>query len=222
MSGKITRNPRLRTPGAGRDTKALLLEVSERLFAVHGPRNTPLRRIAEEAGVPLGAVRYHFGSKQGLFEAVVERCIEPAFQLRMASLDALEREHPSPTLAQAFEAYFGPVFDHATGDKGAQKSLLMLHGIYEHESYWPIVGRYFPRWSNRVVDLLARALPDTPRAEVQKRFNAVHLLVLMSLVPQTGNVDDPSMLPADMGERLRTYSMAILTAGIDHDAGTPR
>ena len=207
------------TRGRRRDTKLLLLDAAERLFALHGPRNTPLRRIVEAAGVDLGAVRYHFGSKQGLFEAVVRRCIEPQVELRMARLDELDRDHPEPTLEQAFDAYFEPVVAASTEpERGPQRSLLMLHGIYAHETYWPIVGKYFPRYSARVKDALARALPGVPRDEVEHRFNAAHLLVLMALVPQTGNVDDPRALPEGTVDRLRSSALAILR--VDRGATT--
>jgi AcrR family transcriptional regulator len=51
-------------------TQSAILDAARELFARHGYRGASVRAITGLAGVNLGAVAYHFGSKQGLFEAV--------------------------------------------------------------------------------------------------------------------------------------------------------
>lgn len=48
-----------------------LLEIAERLFAQHGFEAVSIRQLAAEANVNLAMVNYHFGSKDGLFEALI-------------------------------------------------------------------------------------------------------------------------------------------------------
>ena len=43
------------------------------MLVEHGAGGTSTRSVAEEAGVPLSLVHYHFGGKQGLLVAVLER-----------------------------------------------------------------------------------------------------------------------------------------------------
>jgi len=75
-----------------KDTKQRVLDAAEELFARGGYAATSLRKVTELAGVNLAAVNYHFGSKEGLLEAVIVRRIEPINALRKAQLDkVLER-----------------------------------------------------------------------------------------------------------------------------------
>ena len=55
------------------DTKEIILDTAERLFARSGFSSVSLREITAEAGVNLAAVNYHFGSKDALLLAVFRR-----------------------------------------------------------------------------------------------------------------------------------------------------
>lgn len=48
-----------------------LTRLARREFARHGYDGASVERIAEQAGLTKGAVYYHFGSKEGLFEVVL-------------------------------------------------------------------------------------------------------------------------------------------------------
>ncbi|MGH7445043.1 MAG: TetR/AcrR family transcriptional regulator, partial [Longimicrobiales bacterium] len=69
--------------------------AGRRLFARHGYDATSIRQLTADAGANLGAVTYHFGSKQGLYHAVVERALTPFADRVVAAshegADALER-----------------------------------------------------------------------------------------------------------------------------------
>jgi AcrR family transcriptional regulator len=53
-------------------TTKRLLEIARVHFTKHGYAQTATEKIVEEAGVTRGALYHHFGSKEGLFKAVVE------------------------------------------------------------------------------------------------------------------------------------------------------
>src|SRR4051794_4477231 len=55
------------------DTKELILDTAERLFAKRSYSSVSLREITAEAGVNLAAVNYHFGSKDALLLEVFKR-----------------------------------------------------------------------------------------------------------------------------------------------------
>jgi AcrR family transcriptional regulator len=55
------------------DTRQRLLDAAEHLFAERGFAATSVRQITEAAGANLGAVNYHFRSKEGLYADVFAR-----------------------------------------------------------------------------------------------------------------------------------------------------
>lgn len=58
-------------------TRERLLEVGGRLFAEHGYDGVSVRDLTREAKANLGAITYHFGSKDALFGEILLRKIEP-------------------------------------------------------------------------------------------------------------------------------------------------
>ena len=73
-------------------TREALLNTAERLFSETGIEGTSVRDIVKAAGVNLGAINYHFGTKDRLALEVYARRIEPVNRHRIESLDALEAE----------------------------------------------------------------------------------------------------------------------------------
>jgi len=55
-----------------RDSKATLLAAGAEEFAQHGLRGTRIQAIVRRAGVNERMIYHHFGSKEGLYRAVVE------------------------------------------------------------------------------------------------------------------------------------------------------
>jgi TetR/AcrR family transcriptional regulator, regulator of cefoperazone and chloramphenicol sensitivity len=55
----------------GEDTRRRILDTALALFAAEGFSGTSTREIAEGAGVNLPAIQYYFGSKEGLYRAVI-------------------------------------------------------------------------------------------------------------------------------------------------------
>jgi AcrR family transcriptional regulator len=53
------------------NTRAILLGAASQVFAEKGFDGASVREITSRAGANLGAITYHFGSKAGLFEAVL-------------------------------------------------------------------------------------------------------------------------------------------------------
>ncbi|MFW5499447.1 MULTISPECIES: CerR family C-terminal domain-containing protein [unclassified Maridesulfovibrio] len=72
----MTQHPKGKTNKArGEETRQKLIEVGLRLFAMNGFNGVSMRNLASEAEVNLATVGYHFGGKQGLYEAVIREII---------------------------------------------------------------------------------------------------------------------------------------------------
>ena len=60
----------IQTYESGRETTQSILEAARELFAERGYDGASIRAITARAGVNLGAVTYHFGTKERLYLAV--------------------------------------------------------------------------------------------------------------------------------------------------------
>ncbi len=86
-----------------------IARVAARLFAERGYDATSVREIVEAAGVTKPTLYYHFGSKQGLAEALLTK---PMTEF-IASLRSLLEEQIAPIdlLRRMFAAYIGLISD---------------------------------------------------------------------------------------------------------------
>lgn len=92
-----------RRAGQGRDqSRDAILAAARHAFAAHGYRATTLKQIAVAAEVTPAMVNYHFGSKQGLYLAVVGAVAEPLLA-RMAELKQSQQQPGG--IEQFFEIY---------------------------------------------------------------------------------------------------------------------
>ncbi len=64
---QTTRSPRT----DGEATRARLLEAAGRLFSEQGFAETTGKAIAQQAGADLASINYHFGNRNGLYQAVL-------------------------------------------------------------------------------------------------------------------------------------------------------
>lgn len=58
-------------------TESALLKAATELFVTRGYAATSIRAITDRAGVNLGAVTYHYGTKDALYQAVAASLLEP-------------------------------------------------------------------------------------------------------------------------------------------------
>ena len=84
-------------------TKARILDAAGRSFGTLGYRGTTLRHLADEVGCNVALIPYHFGSKSGLFRAVVGQGLAGTHQIRRV-LDARDQVSPQSNAAAARRA----------------------------------------------------------------------------------------------------------------------
>lgn len=82
------------------DTAGRIIRAAEKLFAEQGFKETTMRQITAQADVNLAAVNYHFGSKQGLIQAVAEHVLTPLCDVIDEGLAGRASQEPVPSLQQ--------------------------------------------------------------------------------------------------------------------------
>jgi AcrR family transcriptional regulator len=114
MEGKLAHQPAASAPAAvsGRSiaTRAKLISVAEMLFATRGVQAVSLNEINKAAEQRHGsACQYHFGNKDGLIQAILDKHVPPIAEQRNVLFDAMEREGGAPRLEQVVRAFVRPV-----------------------------------------------------------------------------------------------------------------
>jgi len=143
------------------DTKSRILDAAERLLSERGFASSSLRTITAAAGVNLGAVNYHFRSKEALIQAVFARRLEPLNRARLAALDACEAEAKGKAvpLEALLHAFIGPVLE-LEGDGAG--FLQLLGRMYSEPAL--DVQRIFTSELGEVVQRFTGAFRHTLRA----------------------------------------------------------
>jgi AcrR family transcriptional regulator len=81
------------------DARREILDAAEAMLRDAGPAGIRLHQIADDLGVSHPAILHHFGSREGLIEAVVNRAIE---RLESDLIDAIAT--PSPSSGKPLQA----------------------------------------------------------------------------------------------------------------------
>lgn len=208
------------------ETRERILDVAERLFADSGFASTSLRDITAEAGVNLAAVNYHFGSKEALLVAILERRIRPVNDQRLALLDDLESRtaNGGPTLEQIVTAFVSPPFQSALIEGARRRELMKLFGQL-HSQANPEVRRLFIQQFHEVRVRFAasfqRALPDIDPEEVARR--AMYIVGAMSFMMAWGEESEhaSSQAPERLLRSLIDFASAGMAAPQTATAGIP-
>lgn len=120
-----TRRARPGTQQRGEDTRLRILRTALQVFATEGYEGASTRTLAQRANVNLPALQYYFGSKEGLYRAVidhiaesVERRIAPVAEQIHARLadGAISRAQALDLLCRMLDAFVTLVTDQTSPD----------------------------------------------------------------------------------------------------------
>jgi AcrR family transcriptional regulator len=101
-------NTTLREALPGRETQDRILDTAERLFAERGIDGVSVRAILAEAGVNAALANYHFGSREGLIDALLRRRLAPLNEERARLLDEVEARGKAASVEDVLRAFFAP------------------------------------------------------------------------------------------------------------------
>lgn len=167
---------RLDPPAEAADTPNRLLDAAEALVAERGIDAVSIRAVNVAAGRNPAAVHYHFGSKQALVEAVLERRMAMIAAARMELLAPLEGV-ARPTARNAAEVIILPLADIRRSRPWGSTYVRFLHALMSGGPRWrAVVENVFARQNIPMQVVLARSLAHVPepigrfRLELVVRF----------------------------------------------------
>ena len=160
------------------NTRDRIIDTAEQLFADQGYAGTSIRGIVAAAGVNLAAIHYHFGSKDELLLAILDRYALPVNQRRLELLQQVvdKSGNDPPSVEGILEAFIAPSFHliRDLGERGATRARF-LGRIYTSpdETVQSTVRAQFKELGERFLPVLGLALPDIPPQEIYWRMKFV-------------------------------------------------
>lgn len=150
-----------------KDTKAMILDAAERILVERGFAACSLRAVTASAGVNLGAVNYHFKTKESLIQEVIKRQLAPLTVRRLEALDACEGRwagKPVP-LEELLRVFLDPLFSPGCDGTGF---LSLLGRIYSDPTIdlAPLLPREFEMTVRRFQRAFRLTLPDLPHDDL--------------------------------------------------------
>lgn len=203
-------------------TREALLDATEAAMATESIEHVSLRAIMRDAEANPAAVHYHFGSREALAEAVLDRLLEPLQARRLALLEAAVATHgpdvPLPTLV---EALVRPdvelaldVADRNPGAAGVVGAIYIRPAAFVRarveESFAPVAGRFLPH--------LTTAAPHVPADELAWRVRWVVFGALGALLSEDAEALAPHTREPTVA-RLVTTLTGALAAPLPEGAG---
>ncbi|MGH0033842.1 MAG: TetR family transcriptional regulator [Myxococcota bacterium] len=147
-------------------TRLRILRAAERLFSEAGIDAVALHQIGREAGQRnRSAVQYHFGDKQGLLVAILDRHTPSIGEHRNHLLDEIEERGETRDLHRLAEAFVLPVVRKARDPDGGMAYVRIAAQLIGHPRYtlFRLDQQRGRAGSRRLQRLVTAAGPEIPR-----------------------------------------------------------
>lgn len=156
-------------------TRAALLDAAERLFLEKGYEQVSVRGINVAAGMNPAAVNYHFGTKQDLVAALLERRLGPLWANPLVAMERQLAEGRPPVVEELADLLVRPLDELTTRPRGRMLMHLLARLVLRRREV-PFDARWLgpEPW----VELLGAARPELSRAEVADRLRMTFDLLL--------------------------------------------
>lgn len=208
-----------KTPHDGKATREALVQAAERLFAEQGVEAPSVRSINAAAGLAPAAVHYHFGSKEGLLDAVVHRQGDAVVARIVELAEELLAAESVPSPLQLVETLGRPYVELLEREpvRGARWLSIAAQLSLAHDK------RFAPDESPATVpvqELVRRAFPDADASARERAWElaADTLMLMMSRWPAGApGADDPSAASSQDTELLFAFIAGGLERALNRD-----
>jgi AcrR family transcriptional regulator len=175
-----------------RTTKDKLMDAAEKLFARRGFHGASLRDITTAAGVDLALVNYHFGSKNELLAAVIERRGGILNEERLQRLAAVRSNaSPNPPSTEAVvDAFFDPILERLAHAGPGWHNYFSLLAFVNNSPEWgrKLMGKTFDAVVRQFIQAVMDSLPGSAPEDIFWGYNFLTGALTLSLA-ETGRLD---------------------------------
>jgi len=172
------------------ETLEQILDAAELLFSQNGLHGVTLRDVAHRVGVHTTLMHYYFDDKRSLFEAVFARRAAVTSGRRMEALDRYAAEAGEhPTVEGALHAFLDTDLDlYIEGGAPWMNYAAFCARVSNTLEGAELMDVHFDPVVLKLVSILQRALPDTPREDIFWGYHFVTGALMLTLA-QTGRID---------------------------------
>lgn len=173
------------------ETRRLIVDAAEALFAEHGVDNVTLLNIARAAEQKnRNAPQYHFNDKAGLINAVLDKHSDLISVRRKTMMDTLAKNE-SPSLRNLVEAYVLPLAQHVDSTENSLAYLLISCQLMTSPAFSSLTAERTSHYPE--VRQLMRMINQQMAAENRKqqafKQQIVHSMVFHGLASFYSSVD---------------------------------
>lgn len=202
-----------------------MIAAAERLAVDHGLGAMSLRSVQAASGQRnKSAAQYHFGSRDGLIEAVVAARMGPVNERRLDLLAALDARPGEPTLRDLATALIVPLAEHTIAAPDSYWARFLAQGLAD-PALSAVVRRNFEGRSYRAVRTRAlAALGHLPPAQRERRLDHAVGLVVLSLAATEARLGATGWAPVPLAEgvaELVEICTAVLAAPVAAPVAVP-
>lgn len=196
-----------------------ILVAAEKVFADKTFDGASLRDIAREAEVPFSLASYHFGSKEALFEAIIERrsgeVVDHRRKLLLAARNAANpRAIP---LEQIVHAYVYPFLERARSGGPHWENYTRLISHTANSRRWSaIISRYYDDVAQEFLSEISRTLPHASRSQIVYGFTFLvsAMLGVAARTRRSDSLSDGATRSDDLEEAMSAL-LAFLAGGFE-------
>ena len=139
--------------------KELALKSAEKVFAEYGYDGATMRMIAEDAGLKLALLTYHFKTKANLYRSVFEKH-QHLNELRLSELRKIDLGAPD-ALEKIVDAFMIIVYTDADDVRKARYQRIVLREASDPRAYErDVLGDLFDPMAREFVEALTKVLPN--------------------------------------------------------------
>jgi AcrR family transcriptional regulator len=203
-------------------TRGRILAAAEKLFSELGFDGVSLRKIAMDAGVPVGLVSYHFDGKSGVYRAIFESRSPALVEQRRAglALAALE-EDPDRRLELVLKGVLVPMLKLRSVPGSTHFGTLLAREVSDPRAFERrIVQEIFDPVALAVIAQLERAMTERSKAEIHWAYQTMigTMIYVMADAGRIARLSGGAADPEDTEATVR-HLISILLSGLRSRGG---
>jgi TetR/AcrR family transcriptional regulator, regulator of cefoperazone and chloramphenicol sensitivity len=177
------------------DTRDKLITIGQHLFAEQGVFRVPLRTVIEQAGQKnTSALHYHFGGREGLLNAIIERHNTGIEAERAEMLEGLRASHLETDVASVVGAFVLPFARKLESIEG-REFLRVVAQLSDLFDFWDEGPPQTPAQAHASLVMMAESITDQPAAVRHERVTTILMLVADALALRARQIDQDRQLP---------------------------